>query len=192
MRGALAARDRRALSNGVWGLLLFVATEGALFGTLIATYFYLRVRAAPWPPAGIEAPSATLPLALTAALVLTTAPMLAAMRAAGRGRCGVAWALVLVALFVQGGYLAWQIVLYGSDLAKFDPAATAYGSIYFTLLGVHHAHVALGLLLDLWVLARLSTGLTPYRAVTVRVVALYWVFVNAAAVLVVLTQVSPS
>jgi heme/copper-type cytochrome/quinol oxidase subunit 3 len=85
------ARGRRAIPNGVWGVLLFAATEGALFGTLLATYFYLRFRSAQWPPAGIEAPSVALPLALTGALVLTAAPMALAALAARRGRAAAAW-----------------------------------------------------------------------------------------------------
>jgi cytochrome c oxidase subunit III len=183
---------RRTVPNGVWGFLVFAATEAALFGTLLAAYFYLRFQSPQWPPRGIEAPSVALPLALTAVLVLTTAPMALAARAARRGRAGAAWRLVALALVVQGGYLAWQIVLYLSDLDAFSPSATAYGSIYFTLLGAHHAHVAIGLLLNLWLLLRLASGLTPYRVQAVLVVALYWAFVNAVAVLVVATQVSPS
>jgi heme/copper-type cytochrome/quinol oxidase subunit 3 len=186
------ARARRATPSGVWGMLLFAATEGTLFGTLLATYFYLRFRSPQWPPPGIEAPSVALPLALTAALVATTVPILLSVPAARRGRRGLTAALVALAMVVQGGYLAWQIVLYTDDLAKFTPDDSAYGSIYFTLLGAHHAHVAFGLLLDLWVLVRLASGLTNYRLLTVQAVALYWAFVNAVAILVVAAQVSPS
>jgi hypothetical protein len=41
-------------------------------------------------------------------------------------------------------------------------------------------------------LARLASGLTNYRVVGVRVIALYWYLVSAAGVFVVLTQLSPS
>lgn len=187
---APAASRPRSPSSGILGVLLFAATEATLFGTLIATYFYLRLNAVHWPPEGVEAPSVALPLALTGALVLTTAPLLLAAAAAARGRRGSAWLLVLGATLVQAGYLAWQVVLYFDDLSKFAPDETTYGSIYFTLLGTHDVHVAIGLLLDLWVLARLATGLTSYRVTTVRVVAIYWVLVNALAVLVTATQVS--
>jgi hypothetical protein len=37
---------------------------------------------------------------------------------------------------------------------------------------------------------RLAMGLNEYRVATVRVVAIYWVLVNAVAVLVTATQVS--
>jgi cytochrome c oxidase subunit III len=190
---ARVARARRTIPNGIWGMLLLIASEGTLLTTLLATYFYLRFRTVRWPPAGIEAPAVALPLSLTGALVLTTAPMVLAALAARRGRGGRAWMLVAAATVVQSGYLAWQIVSYLSDLDKFSPADTAYGSIYFTLLGADHAHVALGIVFNLWVLARLLGGrLTNYRSVTVQAVALYWVFVNAMTVLVTLAQVSPS
>jgi cytochrome c oxidase subunit 3 len=185
-----AASRPRSPSSGILGVLVFAATEATLFGTLIATYFYLRLNADRWPPQGVEAPAVALPVALTAALVLTTAPVLLAAVAAARGRRGAAWLLVLGATVVQAGYLAWQIVLYFDDLSKFAPDETTYGSIYFTLLGTHHIHVAIGLLLDVWVLMRLAAGLTSYRVTTVRVVAVYWVLVNAVAVLVTATQVS--
>jgi heme/copper-type cytochrome/quinol oxidase subunit 3 len=176
----------RALPNGLWGAVLFIATEATLFGTLIATYFYLRFQTNTWPPPGIEPPKVALPLALSGALVLSVVPMFIAVRS----RRKVPW--ILLAFAVQAGYLAAQIVLFSDDLHKFSPRDTAYGSIYFTLLAVHHFHVLIGLLLDLWVVARLLGGLTGYRILAVRVTAFYWYFVSAIGVAVALTQVSPS
>jgi heme/copper-type cytochrome/quinol oxidase subunit 3 len=93
---------------------------------------------------------------------------------------------------VQASYLAVQIVSYIDELGKYQPADNAYASIYFSLLGAHHAHVVLGLALNLWLLVRLAGGLTPYRVTAVRATALYWYVVNAVAIVVVATQVSPS
>jgi heme/copper-type cytochrome/quinol oxidase subunit 3 len=186
------AQARKTLPNGWWGAALLVATETALFGCLIASYFYLRFQAIEWPPPGIEAPKVALPLALTGALVATSIPMFLASRFARRGRVRATWTSILVAAVVQAGYLAWQIVLFTDDFNKFRPTGTAYGSIYFTLLATHHAHVLIGLLIDAWLLARLAFGLTNYRVIAVRVATLYWYFVNAVAIAVVLTQLSPS
>jgi heme/copper-type cytochrome/quinol oxidase subunit 3 len=180
------------MPNGWWGMALFVATEATLFGSLLATYYYLRFRATSWPPPGIPAPSVALPLVLTACLVATTVPVLLAARAARRGRRAACCALLLLAMAVQAAYLALQVVQFHDELGKFSPTASAYGSIYFTLLGTHHLHVLLGILLELGVLALVARRLTRYRVTGVRAVALYWCFVNAAAVLVVLTQLSPS
>ena len=189
---AYVARQRRSLPTGWWGTTLLIATEAALFGTLIASYFYLSSTAPAWPPPGIDKPQVVLPLALTGVLVATSVPMLLAFRSARAGRTRAAWLWILVAAVVQCGYLAWQSVLFAEDLNKFSPQEHAYGSIYFTLLAVHHAHVLVGILLNAFLLSRLLFGLTNYRVVGVRSIALYWYFVNAMAVLVVLTQVSPS
>jgi heme/copper-type cytochrome/quinol oxidase subunit 3 len=189
---AYVARRRRALPSGVWGIALLVATEAALFGTVLASYFYLRFEVTHWPPAGIDPPAVALPLARTGALLLTTAPVLLAAGAARRGAARPAARWLVLALLVQAGYLAVQVLLFKHDLGEFSPRATAYGSIYFTLLGLHHLHVAVGMLLELGLLAKLLGGLTNYRVVGARVVAIYWCFVNCMAVLVVLTQLSPS
>ena len=189
---ARVAQQRRTVPSGWWGMALVIATEFTLFASLIAAYFYLRFQNTEWPPAGIEDPSVTLPLVLTGILVLTTVPMYGAVAAARSERRGWAWALVALALLVQGAYLGLQIWLFADDLSSLAPSANAYGSIYFTLLGVHHAHVAVGLVLDLWLLGVLAFGLTNYRLIALRVIALYWYFVAFVGVLVTLTQIYPS
>lgn len=189
---ALAARRRRSNPSGWWGMALLVATETALFGTLLASYFYLRFRATDWPPAGIPEPKVALPLVLTAALVATSLPMFLSVRAARAGRVRATWLLIALAVGVQIAFFAIQTHLYLDDLSKFKPAGSAYGSIYFTLLGVHQVHVGIGALLSLWVMAKLLGGLTSYRLTAVRVLALYWYFVNAMAIFVVATLLSPT
>ena len=58
--------------------------------------------------------------------------------------------------------------------------------------GAHHLHVLVGILLNAWLAARLLTGLTNYRVIGVRVIAVYWYFVDVLAVLVTATILSPS
>ncbi len=187
------SRQRRAQPNGWWGMALFLCSEVTLFGTLIATYFYLDFDAHRWPPAGIKAPSVVLPLVATGALVSTSIPMWLAARSARAGqRQPVIW-LIGGALVVQGCYLALQVLLFKHDLGHFAPQGSAYGSIYFTMLAAHHAHVLLGILLGLTVLAFVTiSGLTNYWLIGVRGLALYWHVVNVLAILVVLTQLAPS
>jgi heme/copper-type cytochrome/quinol oxidase subunit 3 len=101
--------------------------------------------------------------------------------------------LIAAAAMVQCAYLAAQVLLFRHDLHDFTPHGSAYGSIYFTLLAVHHAHVLLGILLGLTVLGFVCVrGLTNYWLIGVRGLALYWYVVNAIAVLVVFTQLAPS
>jgi cytochrome c oxidase subunit III len=181
-----------ARPNGWWGMAIFVASEATLFGALLGTYYYLRFKALNWPPPGVPDPKIALPLILTAILVATSLPMQAALRAARSGRRSASLAALAMALAVQSAYFGVQMHLYLADLDKVRPGETAYGSSYVTLLGAHHTHVAVGLLLNLWLLLRLSTGLTSYRVTGLWATTFYWHFVNVLAVFVVLTQLSPS
>jgi heme/copper-type cytochrome/quinol oxidase subunit 3 len=189
---ARVAMERRAQPNGWWGMALFLCAETTLFGTILATYFYLDFNSPSWPPVGIKAPSVLLPLIATGVLITTSVPMLLAARAGRAGNGRAAGWLVCFALAVQCCYLASQVLLFKHDLNQFSPQGTAYGSIYFTMLAVHHAHVLLGVLLDVWIIGKVWGGLNNYRLIGLRSVALYWHVVNALAVLVVLTQLSPS
>lgn len=185
-------RSRQAQPSGWWGVALLVATEATLFACLIATYFYLRFRTSEWPLGGIEKPSVVLPLVFTGMLVATTIPIFLSVKAARGGAVRAAWWLLLLATVVQATYLGLQIHLMVNDLHSFSPQANAYGSIYYTLITLHHAHVAVGLAINVWLLWKLSRGITNYRMIGLRVAAFYWYFVNAAAIAVVLTQLYPS
>ena len=187
----LAHEARAAKPNGWWGMAVFVATEATLFGTLFGSYFSLRFHSAHWPPPGISEPHLTLPLVLTGVLVLTSVPMQLSVRAARAGRLGTARLSLLAAALVQTGYLAMQIHLFEHDLQLVPPGRSAYGSIYFTMLGAHHAHVFVGLVLDIWLLVRLLGGLTRYRLVGLQSSVFYWHFVNLLALAVVGAQLSP-
>ena len=183
---------RTARPNGWYGMVILVASESAIFGTLLATYAYLRFRTPVWPPPGIAPPSVTAPLVLALLLLSTSIPMAIAAGAIRRGRVRPALVAVALAFAVQAVYLAFQAHLYADDLARFSPRSGAYASIYFTVLAVHHAHVGVGLLLDAWVLARLPAGLTEYRRTAVSAVALYSHFVNVAGLAVTATILSPA
>ena len=110
--------------------------------------------------------------------------MLLAGRAATAGRLRAVRLLVGGALVVQAGYLGWAIHDLQGNLHDFTPRTDAYGSLYYLLLGADHAHVFLGLLLDVWLLLKLTTGLTAYRATATRAIALYWLAVIAITAVV--------
>jgi cytochrome c oxidase subunit 3/cytochrome c oxidase subunit I+III len=183
---------RRTQPSGWWGAVLLISTEATLFACLIATYYYLRFNAVEWPLGGIEKPSVTLPLVFTGLLLATTVPVFLSVRAAKRGAARLAWWLLLAAAAGQAAYLGLQIHLMVDDLASFRPDANAYASIYYTLIATHHAHVAIGLAIDCWLLWKLARGITNYRLIALRVAAFYWYFVAIAAVPIVLTQLYPS
>jgi heme/copper-type cytochrome/quinol oxidase subunit 3 len=186
------ANARRGPTAAVLGMAMFVATEATLFAMLIATYFYLRFKNLQWPPHGVPEPKVLVPLLLLAALVATSVPIQLAARAGRVGRLRAARGFLLLALVVQAVYLGVALHEYAVDLRHFGPQGHAYGSIYFTLLGADHAHVAIGLLFSAWLLAKLARGLTLYRLNALQAIALYWHAVNVLTVVVTLTVISPS
>ncbi len=186
-----AGVGRLERSNGWWGMLIFLATETTLFGTIVGSYFFLRLNTTEWPPPGTPEPRVVAPALLTVLLLSATLPLRTSLTAARRGRRGRAVAMLLAAAAIQTAYLAAQIDLYARDLTHFKPQASGYASIYYTLLTVAHFHVFLGLLLDAWIITRLSTRLTRYRIAGLHVVTLYWYVINGLAVVVTLVEVSP-
>lgn len=168
-------------TTGTMGMLLFIATEATLFATFILSYFFLRFQSTPrWPPDGIEQPTLLLPSIMTVVLLSSSVPMHLAdvgIRRGSRTRLRVG----LLASFVLGGaFLGLQVFEYAEKLKEFTPQANAYGSLFFMITGFHGAHVAGGLLLNLWVQIQAGRGFFgPDRHGTVRNVALYWHFVDA-------------
>jgi cytochrome c oxidase subunit 3 len=177
--------------NGWWGMALFVAAETTLVGAIVGSYFYLRINTHVWPPRGIPMPSVLAPVVLTAVLAAALIPFGGALALARRGHRAPAFALLALATCVQAAYFAIQIHLFSDSLGQFGPQANAYASIYYVLLGADHAHVAVGLLFDAWLIVRLAFRLTPYRLRALQAVALYWSAVVVLTVVVVLTELSP-
>lgn len=186
---ALAARPA-SRPAAWWGMLIFVASEATLFGAFVGTYFYLRFKTPTWPPGGLPEPRLVVPVVLAVTLALTSIPMQLASSAAQAGRPAVTRAFLLVAFLVQAGYFAYAVHDFADQLQVFDISRNAYSSIYYTLLGADHAHVALGLLFDLWLLGKLARGLTTYRVNATQAIAWYWHAVNLLTLVVTATLLS--
>jgi cytochrome c oxidase subunit 3 len=189
---SIAAVDTRSQPRAFWGIALLVATEGTLLGCVLGSYWYLRFKSVAWPPQGIPEPKVLWPVVLTAVLVSTSVPMQLAFRAGKARRARAALLALLAALTVQAAYLGVQVHLFLADLHEFVPQQHAYASIYYVLVGAGHAHVALGVAIDAFLVAKLVGGLTRYRVIGLQAAAFYWHFVNLFSVLLLLTQISPS
>jgi heme/copper-type cytochrome/quinol oxidase subunit 3 len=177
---------RERFPLGWWGVAMLIATEAALFGMMVGSYFYLRFKALSWPPHGIPEPKLLVPLILLGVLLVSTLPMWRAAHSATPRR----W--LLLALLLQAGYFAMEVHDFQDDLHDFTPQQHAYGSIYYTLLGADHGHVAVGLLLDVWLLWKLLHGMTRYRRNALRAIAFYWYGVAVLTLIVTLTVLSPA
>lgn len=179
-----------ARAFGWWGMVGLVATEAMLFGSFVASYFYIRFTSSEvWPPDGIHAPELGLPLVMTAILWSSSIPVHVADRAIRRGDVRTL-KLGLAAGFVLGAaFLVLQIAVeYPQTLSEFRPSTNAYGSLFYALTGLHGSHVVVGLLLNLWTQARAWRGaFDAHRHVTVQNFALYWHFVDAVWAVVLAT-----
>jgi heme/copper-type cytochrome/quinol oxidase subunit 3 len=179
----------RTASNGWWGMMLLVATEATLFLVFIASYFYLRFKTeGGWPPGEIRDPKLARPLIMTAALLASSLAIQLAESAVRRGdqkrlKMGLAATLVLGA-----GFLSLQVWEYTRTAEDFTPRTNAYGSLFYTITGAHAPHVLAGLLLIGWTLARaLGGSFSIGRHLAVQVTALYWHFVVAVWLVILLS-----
>ena len=182
---ARAAAMRVGLPPGWWGMLMLIASEATLMGSFVATYWYLRLRAPHWPPAGIPEPKVVVPMVMTGVLLLSCGPALLASRAARAGRLTAARLFLLLAFIVQSGYLAYELHDFMDELHRSPMTRDAYSSIYYVLLGADHAHVFVGLLFDIWLLLKLARGLTMYRLNAAVAIAWYWCFAGLLTLVVV-------
>jgi len=175
---------------GWWGMVLLIATESMLFGSLIASYFYLRFTSGPvWPPDDIAKPTLELPLILTAILWSSSIPVHLADAAIRRGnqarlRLWLALGFILGAIF-----LGLQVAVeYPEKLLEFTPQTNAYGSLFYAITGLHGSHVAVGLAFSLWVQVRAWRGaFDSERHVTVQNFTMYWHFVDVVWAFVLFT-----
>lgn len=168
------ADHRHPLWWGFWGM---IAIETTVFATLVVSYFYLRMGADSWPPDPLTPPELLLPTLNTLVLLASSGTMLLADRGikAGKQRqlalaltAGIVLALVFLAL---KAYEYLHHVEYRWD-------DHAYGSIVWTIVGFHSAHVT-ALVLKTVVVATLAWKghFTEDRRLAVTVNGIYWHFV---------------
>ena len=128
----------RARANRI-GLWLFIASETFLFAAIISTRYAL---------AGTDRPehlNQGLALAITSVLLCSSISAYMAETSIVRGDrtsfLRFTWLTIALGLmFMVGVTLEWN-----EGLRDFPPG-TIYGSIFFTLIGLHAFHVATGLL----------------------------------------------
>lgn len=180
--GPLPVGPTRDYGVGRGGMITLIASEGALFGYLLFSYFYTGASAPlPWV---LEAhPSLKLALPDTIILLLSSVAIWYAEKATHRGDRGPALlgtgaAFTLGTIFALIQWFEWQSKHYG-------PATNSYASLYFVTTGFHMAHVLVGLV----VLAMLFiwTALdyfSPTRRIVFTNGAYYWHFVDAIWLLV--------
>jgi cytochrome c oxidase subunit 3/cytochrome o ubiquinol oxidase subunit 3 len=173
------------LSPVQWGVLSFLASEVAFFGTLIATYvsFLGKEQSGPTP----AVLSLGLTIGTTICLLSSSVTVHLAERALrGGAKSGfVVWwsaTIVLGVVFLAGTAFEWYGLIsdYGLTISR-----NVFGSTYYTLVGFHALHVTVGVVILLIVLGLALRGrVTTGHPVAAEMTSWYWHFVDGVWVVV--------
>ncbi len=155
----------------------FILAEAMIFISLFASYWFMRLTAPGWPPAGTPVLPTVLPLVMTATLVSSSFTMHAAEIFLARGERSrfIIWLLITIALgvgFISMSAYEWNHLIHEG----FTFETNAYSTIFYTITGFHGAHVAVGLGIFTAVLLPALHGKTNDGFV--KTAGVYWHFVD--------------
>lgn len=168
------------------GMVAFLISEAAFFGTLIVAYLtYLgQSDVGPTPAEVLSLPAAA---ANSVLLLSSSATLWFAARSLAAGRVGamrfaLGLTILLGALFLVGTGYEWHELIWNHSLTI---ATNLFGTTYFTLIGCHAFHVTLGLLSMTLLLGLSLAGLLQRgNERAFELVEWYWHFVDGVWVVV--------
>jgi cytochrome c oxidase subunit 3 len=159
-----------------WGVMLAIVIESTAFALAWATYLYLRMQEATWPPWRWSAPDLLIGSISTVVILATWAPMFLMSKAAkqmNQARIRTLLIIFFVLCAIACGARVWE---YSALQVKWD--SNAYGSIVWALLTIHTVHLVSSIaetgILAAYLFVR---PMDPKHALDVEVSALYWYFV---------------
>ena len=171
-------------SRGYVAMSSLIVAESAIFTIFVTAYLYYLGRdvAGPTPREVLE-----LPIFGTVCLLSSSFFIYMAEHAIAHGRMGAfkLWwgvTILLGVIFLIGTGMEWDKLITHDHLTI---ATNLFGTTFYSLVGLHASHVVIGLLLLLTTMIFALTGrLNPTHAERVKVLALYWHFVDAVWVVV--------
>ena len=161
-----------------WGFVGMIVVESTVIASLIASYFYLKMVAVSWPPAGTEMPKLLLPTINTAILLASSVAMHRADKAIDEGKQrSLIWGLI-AGVFLATVFLG--IKTYEYSHLEYDWTSHSYGSIVWGISMFHATHV-LSVVLKTVIVAYLAIRgyFNQQRRLGVTVNGMYWHFVVA-------------
>ena len=162
---------------GMIGVVLMVVSESIFFLSAFWGYFYTRIVALEWPPAGIGQPQITIALANTAIALLSAIAIYIAERGIAKGNRRLLIQGVAVAGALGTIFMAVQSI----EFAEINRLAQGsnYGSMFVALLVFHVSRVFIGVALMALVLIRSLLGqFSQQRRLLVQATAIYWYFIT--------------
>ncbi|KGX88797.1 cytochrome aa3 quinol oxidase subunit III [Pontibacillus litoralis] len=163
----------------ILGFWIFLGAEIALFGTLFVAYFVLTGRIADGP--GPKELFAIKDVLIETFILLTSSFTCGlAIHEMRRGNKKGLMTWLLFTLMLGLGFLYFEVmefIHYVHEGASIQ--TSAYWSSFFTLLGTHGAHVALGVGWMTFILIQLARrGLNATTARKAFIISLYWHFLD--------------
>jgi cytochrome c oxidase subunit III len=172
-----AANRSSRVEAPLLGMLLFIISEVMVFGAFFTAYFFIRIaQGRPWPAPGTQLPELVAGIN-TAILVSSSFTLHWAQESIKKGNRFGLKAGILLTFLLGCTFLFIQINEYAN--LGFAPQDHAQQTIFYSLTGLHGAHVFIGLLLLLSVTIRSFRG--HYSADShrgVEVPGIYWHFVD--------------
>ena len=178
------------VSHGMWGVVIFIASEVMFFAALFTSYFYLRAHIGAWQPPEGGRPGVfpftsrdvgdILPTINTVILVSSSFVIQWGVGQLRRGNRRN-FIRALVATIIMGiAFLSGQGYEYSKLFAEqLVPTSGLFGGIFFGLTGFHGAHVTGGVVFFLVMLWRTLQGnFSPRRYLAVEAASIYWHFVD--------------
>lgn len=173
------------VSNAKLAMWVFLASECLFFGAFISTYLLYRGRDTEGPTADelFEIPFTSMTSFILLMSSMTMVLALAAIQRGDERRLRI-WlmATALLGLTFISGQVYEFTEFYREGLS---PGTNLLGTTFYTLTGIHGAHVTFGIvwLLSLW--ARSMQGRLPQeRAEAVEIGGLYWHFVDVVWIVI--------
>jgi cytochrome c oxidase subunit III len=184
--GPPPANSSSRVDRQLLGMLLFIISETMVFAAFFTAYFFIRVAEGdPWPAPGTQLP--VIPTLInTAILVSSSFTMHWAQTGIRKGNRNALKAGMLTTFLLGATFLFLQVNEYIH--LGFAPQDAAQQTIFYSLTGLHGAHVVVGLILLLIVNIRSFRGhYSSEQHRGVEVPGIYWHFVDIMWIIVFVT-----
>lgn len=163
--------------RGTGAMAWFIVSETMVFLALFFSYYYLGHEQPRWPIG--SAPALALPTAMVFVLFLSCISVWVGGWLLRQGRDLPARGALLVTILLGCAFLILNAIDYDSASQLQPTTQNPYTSVFYTIAGVHAAHLILGLLFLVYaaVLPRLGPTEKPPHG-SYRNAAMYWYFVS--------------
>lgn len=177
-------QEWRLPSRGMMAMSCMIIAESAIFTIFVVAYLYYlgRDTSGPTPKQVLE-----VPWFYSVCLISSSFFIVLAERAIEHGRLLAfkLWWIVTIVLgitFLYGTGVEWKKLIVEDHLTI---STNLFGTTFYSLVGLHASHVVAGLLMmTVTLVFALSGAVQQKHAERIKVLALYWHFVDAVWIVV--------